>query len=116
MVRLPPRSTRTDTLFPSRTLFRAAAGELTDRAALHQARNEGQCGDERPAALPGLDLDPGAGVAIDLPREIVDAAGVGEGRFRQPHDAERLALDPPARPAAAEIGRASCRERGGHAG
>src|SRR3546814_20695514 len=29
MIRRPPRSTRTDTLFPYTTLFRSAAGEIT---------------------------------------------------------------------------------------
>src|SRR3546814_13230590 len=31
MIRRPPRSTRTDTLFPYTTLFRAGAGELSAR-------------------------------------------------------------------------------------
>src|SRR3546814_18609095 len=30
MIRRPPRSTRTDTLFPSTTLFRSGAGEIAD--------------------------------------------------------------------------------------
>src|SRR3546814_3573886 len=33
MIRLPPRSTRTDTLFPYTTLFRSAAGAAGKRAA-----------------------------------------------------------------------------------
>src|SRR3546814_7530302 len=39
MRRRPPRSTRTDTLFPYTTLFRSAAGDMReglDLAALHQ--------------------------------------------------------------------------------
>src|SRR3546814_11232633 len=31
MIRRPPRSTRTDTLFPYTTLFRSHAGQLTER-------------------------------------------------------------------------------------
>src|SRR3546814_9155839 len=31
MIRLPPRSTRTDTLFPYTTLFRSALDEIEDR-------------------------------------------------------------------------------------
>src|SRR3546814_15415603 len=47
MIRRPPRSTRTDTLFPYTTLFRARAAHLADRdaqrfdvgdIALHEAR------------------------------------------------------------------------------
>src|SRR3546814_2742047 len=34
MIRRPPRSTRTDTLFPYTTLFRSGAGDVLD--ALHQ--------------------------------------------------------------------------------
>src|SRR3546814_11707098 len=37
MIRRPPRSTRTDTLFPYTTLFRSSIGELiADLAAIHQ--------------------------------------------------------------------------------
>src|SRR3546814_2615022 len=32
MIRRPPRSTRTDTLFPYTTLFRSASGQLRNRA------------------------------------------------------------------------------------
>src|SRR3546814_12585657 len=32
MIRRPPRSTRTDTLFPYTTLFRSAAEEIKDRS------------------------------------------------------------------------------------
>src|SRR3546814_19317423 len=44
MIRRPPRSTRTDTLFPYTTLFRskdiAAAYKLTDKSARSNALNE----------------------------------------------------------------------------
>src|SRR3546814_14523432 len=48
MIRRPPRSTRTDTLFPYTTLFRSAGGEpdqriadVADRAVGHQALDVG---------------------------------------------------------------------------
>src|SRR3546814_6170522 len=40
MIRRPPRSTRTDTLFPYTTLFRSGAGDHPgNRADLHRARH-----------------------------------------------------------------------------
>src|SRR3546814_17777982 len=65
MLRLPPRSTRTDTLFPYTTLFRsppAASARLARRRVLGAGR----------AALL---LRPPTGAAADLPRA---------GRFRRP--------------------------------
>src|SRR3546814_20584912 len=38
MIRLPPRSTRTDTLFPYPTLFRSAAETLLDAATIKRFR------------------------------------------------------------------------------
>src|SRR3546814_5383958 len=44
MIRRPPRSTRTDTLFPYTTLFRSAPGDLHgEPPADHQAGDIGQC-------------------------------------------------------------------------
>src|SRR3546814_7982756 len=63
MIRRPPRSTRTDTLFPSTTLFRsvqADAGELRAQAA-HRDR----------AALAGVALDRDAGNALQRFGEIL---------------------------------------------
>src|SRR3546814_8820434 len=39
MSRLPPSSTRTDTLFPYTTLFRSADGAAADRDAVHRHRH-----------------------------------------------------------------------------
>src|SRR3546814_8934783 len=50
MIRLPPRSTRTDTLLPYTTLFRSIAfGDLMDRqlVALCELRGEASCRDAR---------------------------------------------------------------------
>src|SRR3546814_4962391 len=50
MIRRPPRSTRTDTLFPYTTLFRSSAGRLWSRArscgraCRHLPRSSGSCG------------------------------------------------------------------------
>src|SRR3546814_18166596 len=41
MIRRPPRSTRTDTLFPYTTLFRSVAGRRADRAVLVEDRVAG---------------------------------------------------------------------------
>src|SRR3546814_16705648 len=43
MIRRPPRSTRTDTLFPYTTLFRAGAAEAIERDA---ARRVGKAGEQ----------------------------------------------------------------------
>src|SRR3546814_1781986 len=58
MIRRPPRSTRTDTLFPYTTLFRTRAGlfdhlrpEHEPVGDLHQARNEGHLRGLRPGAV-----------------------------------------------------------------
>src|SRR3546814_1531797 len=40
MIRRPPRSTRTDTLFPYTTLFRSAADRRLRRAAIRSAQRE----------------------------------------------------------------------------
>src|SRR3546814_2937383 len=40
MIRRPPRSTRTDTLFPYTTLFRSVAGRDGERLALRHAQRE----------------------------------------------------------------------------
>src|SRR3546814_4514583 len=51
MIRRPPRSTRTDTLFPYTTLFRSAAGPAADRYR-RLARGLCQHGRHRRAAQP----------------------------------------------------------------
>src|SRR3546814_10162309 len=43
MIRRPPRSTRTDTLFPYTTLFRSV-GILGARARVHQNQSLNECG------------------------------------------------------------------------
>src|SRR3546814_6316386 len=56
MIRRPPRSTRTDTLFPYTTLFRSGrrardhAGAVPEPARQRRERDRGRHGDEHPAA------------------------------------------------------------------
>src|SRR3546814_14066299 len=70
MCRRPPRSTRTDTLFPSTTLFRSQ-GEAALGAAQAQARAE-------QAMLQKLDLvAPRAGRIDSIPYKLGDQAPVG---------------------------------------
>src|SRR3546814_8337887 len=60
MIRLPPRSTRTDTLFPYTTLFRSAqhlAGAVVDREGLlcgdRESRRRTGCGQQHRAERVG---------------------------------------------------------------
>src|SRR3546814_18632028 len=104
MIRRPPRSTLTDTLFPYTTLFRSldhdVVGQLRQRAAFVQHALEVDGGDLR-ADRAGND------VADFLQHFEEVAAAFG--------DARRIggdAVDPAGRGAVAnQNGRASCRER-----
>src|SRR3546814_12435282 len=111
MIRGPPRSTRTDTLLPYATLFRAAAlmvcgslaapawGQGTDQPAAGSAADgptaegptaEGPTGGEVPGNVPGSEPD----------SDFWRAIRRGEtGSVSIPHAA------------AGQLGRASCRER-----
>src|SRR3546814_12833670 len=108
MIRRPPRSTRTDTLFPYTTLFRSEA------RCVASARTQRRIGHEEDsvahrdggAQLPGRQR-------LDVDREAAKRSPVAPGIFEQ-----RLVLrNPdmaafPAHPAVEEeSGRASCRER-----
>src|SRR3546814_12001407 len=79
MIRRPPRSTRTDTLFPYTTLFRSSAGQHGRHADIFSRALDGstgrRCGAERP--------DPGGGGPGGL--RLLDAGAGGElpaGRYR----------------------------------
>src|SRR3546814_12185060 len=106
MIRRPPRSTRTDTLFPYTTLFRSTGERL---------------------AQPGCTFG-SADLGVDCQRLVIRREG-GCGIIRIfldfAHKAPRLGVETPvvrgkhcphplpklARGQAAQIGRASCRER-----
>src|SRR3546814_739219 len=86
MIRRPPRSTRTDTLFPYTTLFRSRAGIFHEDAhfgLLARNRNETALDGERPDA--GKDITAVLGVGDDrlidedLQEEIVDIDAVPLG-------------------------------------
>src|SRR3546814_13742309 len=106
MIRRPPRSTRTDTLFPYTTLFRSAGDKL--RTAVN--RDDLQRSKTPPSATAEMFLRTGGGArerAGDLRRilEIAPNPEAGKAAVRNylVADAARTAPD--------EIGRASCRER-----
>src|SRR3546814_14954381 len=90
MIRRPPRSTRTDTLFPYTTLFRSAVLEAASR--VHVGQDDDLFGRQYLRGL-GHELDPAKG----------DDVGVGIRRLAR--QLERVADE-----IGEEIGRASCRE------
>src|SRR3546814_21015849 len=112
MIRRPPRSTRTDTLFPYTTLFRSDQYVVAvddDGDIVHA--------EDRHALAPGADEVAAAvveervagdrivcGVLFGERMDCVPAAEVGPPH-RDGHDRDAIVLFPH------EIGRASCRER-----
>src|SRR3546814_16003862 len=107
MIRRPPRSTRTDTLFPYTTLFRSF-----DRARIADRQEDAVAGDEPRRRQPAADL---VGFAVplgeaDLPPGIVVRDLIGLMR-RAPlqciADAANFHCG------THQIGRASCRRRVG---
>src|SRR3546814_7314750 len=71
MIRRPPRSTRTDTLFPYTTLFRSHRGQardlrLEDEAHLHQLVGAGGLADHREARLVAGRPWPDEGASADM--------------------------------------------------
>src|SRR3546814_14458153 len=113
MNRRPPRSTRTDTLFPYTTLFRSPfdqrrADGLRDLVREHGLAGAGLALDEQRAAqrdggvdrdleVVGRDVIAGAFEALHIAVPIVSTIGYGHRRW--------------AGGRASEIGRAPCRER-----
>src|SRR3546814_19252032 len=117
MIRRPPRSTRTDTLFPYTTLFRS--GLEPEQVAIHQGDSwdlpqGGGTGGSRSLLMGGQALDGAAERVIESARKIaghlLEAAEAdiefAEGRFTVVGTDKRGTLAP-----AAQIGRAACRER-----
>src|SRR3546814_15824233 len=100
MIRRPPRSTRTDTLFPYTTLFRSG------RHAFHQP--EGSSGHERRAEMDHLVHQDPAIIELRAGRLLADLQQHGAAAAAA-HLAELDAGAATHR--RGEIGRASCRER-----
>src|SRR3546814_15768801 len=88
MIRRPPRSTRTDTLFPYTTLCRSLSGEVPGRiaAALGEPRMQHVLCPEGVEAIDGWALHAGG-------RSILDAVGHGLGLSKHALDESRPVLD-----------------------
>src|SRR3546814_6795373 len=85
MIRRPPRSTRTDTLFPYTTLFRSFHGSAAARpagAALRPAADRAVAL-RRPAADPALRRRPGGGVGDHAGRRPGGGGRAGRARPRR---------------------------------
>src|SRR3546814_14331615 len=119
MIRRPPRSTRTDTLFPYTTLFRSPDVPIVSGCySLGQrfAQPRAAAGPGRSLAGPGPQPGAAAGGVPVAPRRLAPGpqAGLGESADRgdpAPPEARPAARHdlPPVHPGA--IGSASCRER-----
>src|SRR3546814_16394691 len=104
MIRRPPRSTRTDTLFPSTTLFRSLLAGIGDT----MGDDAGQRRNDRVGLQAFVALDGGQPLALaygvaDAAIDAADHAGIA--RRSVPH---ALGVGPDG---TVPIGRASCRER-----
>src|SRR3546814_11688993 len=98
MIRRPPRSTRTDTLFPYTTLFRSRAGATGTAITLATAQDADQLAAIE--KLIGAPIPPMTGAAEPEPEK----KPVKKARARKAAEPETRKQAPP------EIGRASCRE------
>src|SRR3546814_16692092 len=108
MIRRPPRSTRTDTLFPYTTLFRSAdgifGGDAFPRIAFELLHAEA---DALRVAVDADDLHLDRVTDVDDFARVVDALVAHVGDMEQAVDAAQV----DERAIVGEIGRASCRER-----
>src|SRR3546814_11597018 len=105
MIRRPPRSTRTDTLFPYTTLFRSGRKEAPD-AAVGDRRGETTLAQEQQGSQ--QDTSQGDGARSDFQAVLGFAAGMAAA-MRQ-HIGQRW-RDQGADEGRQQIGRATCRER-----
>src|SRR3546814_20139620 len=128
MIRRPPRSTRTDTLFPYTTLFRSAIGrdrEVGDRRILGLARTVRHDGGVARAVrhIDRVERFTERADLVDLDEQRVGEAVLGPLFEPQRVGDEQIVTDElalvadevgerlPARDVIFELGRASCRER-----
>src|SRR3546814_14740616 len=103
MIRRPPRSTRTDTLFPYTTLFRSAACELV-HAPLRRPRRAEAAGVLVMVRVLVTGANGFAGTAIC--RHLMERGWAVRGAVRRAE-----AVVPAGATKVVEIGRASCGER-----
>src|SRR3546814_660678 len=75
MIRRPPRSTRTDTLFPYPTLFRSVSLDTLDPAAFRHITRVGDLA----VALRGIEAARNAGLAVKI--NMVALAGLNEDQL-----------------------------------
>src|SRR3546814_13295962 len=122
MIRRPPRSTRTYTLFPYTTLFRSAALNLSSRVVGEGRGGERQCRPGQDRAL----VDERAGARVDGKRTTGLQEGVVSNRARsqagaicqdiaaeaRESDTERRARARDCQLGTRDVGRAAVRERG----
>src|SRR3546814_18307178 len=102
MRRRPPRSTRTDTLFPYTTLFRSAKQRDTALASTADAESARQAADRRLRELQDAAQSEREAMTSHV-RAIEDRAHAEVDRARQESRELKSLLS--------EIGRESCRER-----
>src|SRR3546814_15383862 len=114
MIRRPPRSTRTDTLFPYTTLFRsrlslpwAIKALAADTADLVGLKDRGRIAVGKKADINIIDHD---GLRLHAPRVVADLPGGGR-RLVQDADGYRATIVSGVIVPRDEIVRASCRER-----
>src|SRR3546814_13532821 len=101
MIRRPPRSTRTDTLFPYTTLFRAGGGKRPAEEDLGQGIHRADASSAHGRAL----LNPHS-----IPRAAQCAGRCGGVSFAPIFPSESRDISPMSS-TLFKIGRASCRER-----
>src|SRR3546814_12269824 len=107
MIRRPPRSTRTDTLFPYTTLFAGSSDQRLERVGIIIVMNALKHG--------GDPLQPHAGIygrarQID-PGFLVHLLILHEDQVPDLYEPVAVLLRRTGRPAGDEIGRETCRER-----
>src|SRR3546814_16366721 len=124
MIRRPPRSTRTDTLFPYTTLFRSKflEGALASEIGRHRDRDRVEHAAElgRQAGDPVRLVDEGIALVVRVAAADRQAEPVGEveGEVAEhrpcigPHVARRITAEA----GQPKTGRAACWERGGREG
>src|SRR3546814_11202837 len=101
MIRRPPRSTRTDTLFPYTTLFRSLLRNPPVHAPLQQVQRQRAAAEYR--VVEAADIEAVAQFGLRLPAQLLDpdhADLVGRGLARIDQVALDLGLDRRVRPRA----------------